>query len=623
MLRPQLCQWFELLASRDDLAAVLEALADTGAVELQGQARQAAALRFASEEHTPVHGLEAGLAQFHELAKRFHAHWPVQPPAGASRISDPAATLAARLAQLQAWGHQAEPVIVELERVGAQWNALADLRRLLAADPGLLPAPGLLAAAGSFLVDARIYAVTAPGLASELPAGLLQLKLAAQTENGGEDFVVLVGPRDQMAQVDAHFASRKARRIPWPADLQGNATQAALDVQARASALAQRRSELAGRLNALAQEHDLSGARADIALIEWLVQHGGELAASERLVWITGWTAAADEQALSGPLERLGLRCVVQFVAPPTGTEPPSRLTNPAGVRAFEAFGAMLGQPGRNEVDPSPLVALIAPLLFGFMFGDVGQGAVLCAAGWLLRKRAPMLVLLVPGGLMAMLFGLLFGTVFAREDLIPALWLHPLDEPVTVLAVAVGLGALILLGGLVLNALQAFWRHAGRRWWACDAGLLLAYAGLLGAVARPELLWLVPAGALWMALGSAWQADGARLAALGQGLAQFAEQALQLAVNTVSFARVGAFALAHAGLSVAVVGVAEASGAIGYWIVMLIGNLLIVALEGLVVSIQTTRLLLFEFFLRFLKSGGRALRPLPPPLRPPFVQPLP
>jgi V/A-type H+-transporting ATPase subunit I len=85
-------------------------------------------------------------------------------------------------------------------------------------------------------------------------------------------------------------------------------------------------------------------------------------------------------------------------------------------------------------------------------------------------------------------------------------------------------------------------------------------------------------------------------------------------VNTVSFARVGAFALAHAGLSVAVTGVAEASGAIGYWIVLVLGNLLILVLEGLVVGIQTTRLLLFEFFVRFLEGTGRAFRPLPPPL---------
>ena len=35
-----------------------------------------------------------------------------------------------------------------------------------------------------------------------------------------------------------------------------------------------------------------------------------------------------------------------------------------------------------------------------------------------------------------------------------------------------------------------------------------------------------------------------------------------------------------------------------------------IALEGLVVSIQTTRLVMFEFFRRFLVGGGRSFRPL-------------
>ena len=63
----------------------------------------------------------------------------------------------------------------------------------------------------------------------------------------------------------------------------------------------------------------------------------------------------------------------------------------------------------------------------------------------------------------------------------------------------------------------------------------------------------------------------------------------------------------------AIVEIATASGRIGYWPVLLIGNILVIALEGLVVSIQTTRLMLFEFFIRFLTAGGRAFKPLPPP----------
>ena len=206
--------------------------------------------------------------------------------------------------------------------------------------------------------------------------------------------------------------------------------------------------------------------------------------------------------------------------------------------------------------------------------------------------------------------------MFAREDVIPALWLHPLSEPLTVLGTALGFGILVMLVGLLLSALQFHWRGEFKRWLATDAGLLVAYLGIVGTAFDATLLWALPAGVAWSLAGSALLAPQDRLGALGQAAGEAVERMLQLGVNTVSFVRVGAFALAHAGLSTAVVGIAEAAGA-AYWPVLVIGNAAIIALEGLVVGIQTTRLILFEFFIRFLTARGRPFEPLPlPPAEP-------
>jgi V/A-type H+/Na+-transporting ATPase subunit I len=104
------------------------------------------------------------------------------------------------------------------------------------------------------------------------------------------------------------------------------------------------------------------------------------------------------------------------------------------------------------------------------------------------------------------------------------------------------------------------------------------------------------------------------LAAIGHLL----ESGMQILVNTLSFARVGAFALAHSALSVAVVTMADSAPLWAGILIMILGNVLIILLEGLVVSIQTTRLVLFEFFNRFLQGTGRVFRPLPVP--PPVVR---
>ena len=101
---------------------------------------------------------------------------------------------------------------------------------------------------------------------------------------------------------------------------------------------------------------------------------------------------------------------------------------------------------------------------------------------------------------------------------------------------------------------------------------------------------------------------------MGHAIQEYIELLLQLFVNTISFVRVGAFALAHTGLSAAVFGLAGVTRTtIGWVIVLVLGNALIICLEGLVVSIQTTRLVLFEFFIRFLRASGRRFRPLPAP----------
>ena len=92
---------------------------------------------------------------------------------------------------------------------------------------------------------------------------------------------------------------------------------------------------------------------------------------------------------------------------------------------------------------------------------------------------------------------------------------------------------------------------------------------------------------------------------------EFIEGVLQLAINTLSFARLGAFALAHTGLSAAVITLsAMPDNLFVKGVIFIAGNLIVIALEGLVVSIQTTRLVMFEFFRRFYAGGGRPFQPL-------------
>jgi V/A-type H+-transporting ATPase subunit I len=422
-----------------------------------------------------------------------------------------------------------------------------------------------------------------------------------------------------VAALDQALAARKARSIALPDDLPEDPASVAGSLEAHRAAIAAREQSARAELEAHGREHGLPSALGELALAAWLVAHVPELPVTEHFAWVTGWCSDADDARLKAVLDARGLHYLLRFTPAPEDAVPPSVLRNPAWAQPFEVFGRLMGVPGTREADPSIVLALVAPVMFGYMFGDVVQGLVVAVAGFVLRNRLPALRLLVPGGLMAIVFGFAFGSVFAREDLIAPLWLHPLAEPLTVLGTALGFGVLLIVVGLLLNALQFHWRSESGRWLATDAGILVAYLGLVGTVLDGRALWAVPAGLAWTLAGSALLADHDRLGALGHAAGEALERMLQLGVNTVSFVRVGAFALAHAGLSTAVVGIAEAAGP-AYWPVLLIGNAAIIALEGLVVGIQTTRLILFEFFIRFLTARGRPFEPLTPP---PASEPLP
>ena len=239
----------------------------------------------------------------------------------------------------------------------------------------------------------------------------------------------------------------------------------------------------------------------------------------------------------------------------------------------------------------------------------------LLVAGLVLQSRWPLLRILVANGASAMVFGLVFGSVFGREDLISPLWLHPIEEPLPVLAAPLAAAVIIMLAGLALKAMESSWRGNSLRWLLAEAPVIAVYLGIVSAFILPgsfSLIMIISA-LTWSILGSLLLANGKLLTAIGT-LGALIEATIQLMLNTISFVRVGAFALAHAGLSAAFNIMADNAGSpVLFLLIMLLGNGIVIVLEGLVASIQTTRLILFEFFARFLQANGRIFKPLAGP----------
>jgi V/A-type H+-transporting ATPase subunit I len=597
MWRPVPARWFEVLVAHDDAPAALAALAQSGAVELEARPLPA---RIATTAD-----LREPLGRYRALADQYRRYWPAPRMLAEAEARAPRDLLLRALGRLSVWKATAEPVVRVLQAREQELAELEVWQEVLARFRDSRLDFGLLAEAAPLFVR-RLYLFTQPPeMAMPQPA------IGLWFETGHGRALLVAAPRAAMEALHREATARKGRPIELPPWLEGRASESLGLLVRRRRRAAHGVQRLRAVLERINDSTGVANALADIERLRWYAEHVQELAASEHFAWLTGWSALGEGE-LRAALAAAKVRALLRLPEPPAGVEPPLVLRNPWWARPFELFARALGMPARSGVDPSALLAVVTPLLFGYMFADVGQGLVLLLAGLFLGRRVAALRLLVPGGASAMVFGGLFGSVFAREDLMGALWLHPLAEPLTVLALPLAFGALLLTLGLALNGLQAHWRGEAAHWWQRDAGLVVFYVGALLAIGTE-------AGWTTALLGLGWYLGGAAYVARTAGewlraLGSLIERGFQLAVNTLSFARVGAFALAHAGLSSAIVALAAASGdPAAAAAVMVAGNLIVIVLEGLVVSIQTTRLVLFEFFVRFFTAQGRALRPLPAP----------
>jgi V/A-type H+-transporting ATPase subunit I len=298
-------------------------------------------------------------------------------------------------------------------------------------------------------------------------------------------------------------------------------------------------------------------------------------------------------------------------------------------------------RPKYGEVDPTWLIALTFPLLFGAMFGDVGHGLLLAALGALLISRKVKALrglsglggLITVCGLVAVAFGFLYGSIFGFEHVLHAAWLQPGEDPLSILTVAIGAGVVLLsiafLIGIFNSIVSQDWAHLLFGHGGIAASLLYwSLLGLAGSAAGivhvpPRLLITVAAASGLMIMFSGVLirlVEGERPLVEG-GVGTYAIQApmelfetvISFLSNSLSYVRVGAFAIAHVVLSSVVFLLGEMLSpghGVGYWIVVCIGNIGIVVYEGLIVGIQAMRLSYYEFFSKFFAGGGMRFEPL-------------
>lgn len=457
---------------------------------------------------------------------------------------------------------------------------------------------------------------------------------------GGNTVMAAVTPKSLKEDAERIFASLNCSELELPKGYSGTASSVMKQIREKIRDEKKQISELRKSIEELGGKYaDMTGRAYTLLELEKRAEKVRlETALGQSMFFMMGFVPESESGRIQEELNQcFGDR--ILFIADNAesrrnGQPPPTRMKNNPIFKPFEMLIAMYGVPNYGEKDPTPFFALSYMLLFGAMFGDLGQGLIIFLGGLLIGYKTANKGfggILARLGISSMAFGVAYGSVFGSEELIRPFVIRPMASIDTMLVSALALG----VGLITISYIYGLANHFNSR----DieeglfgreglAGFLFFLALIIGvsgkAIGKPKIGMSLPLGIMAILLiimvfkkpladaiegrRSNGEAMGDYYVEAGFGMI---ETVLSVASNIISFVRVGAFALNHAGLYIAFATMAEMMNSKGGGIIILvIGNIIIIGLEGLIVFIQSLRLEYYELFSRYYSGYGIEYDPI-------------
>lgn len=466
-----------------------------------------------------------------------------------------------------------------------------------------------------------------------------------------EDYVwgVYFVPASESSKIDAIYSSLQFERVFLNDEYEGTPDEAYVELKHKVDVVESKLAELNNQLDSLLESKalELTSAQNRFMILSqnFDIRKMAACTKTHKQVFyiLCGWMTKKDALILSDEIQNdPNLYCFIEEDHDKIVSTPPTRLKNPGIFKPFEMFTRMYGLPNYYEFDPTIFIAITYALIFGIMFGDVGQGIFLFLGGFLLYKfkKLDLGGIIAAAGVFSTIFGFMYGSIFGFEHVIDAVWLHPLTNMTalpfignlnTVFVYSIGFGMGLILLTIIFNIINnlkvknieaALFDTNG------IAGLIF-YGSLVSVIVLFMSGNTVPGGIILTIMfllplliimfkepltalveKKAEVMPKEKGMFIVQGLFELIEVLLSYFSNTLSFVRIGAFAISHAAMMEVVLMLAGAeNGASPNWIVIVLGNIFVCGMEGLIVGIQVLRLEYYEFFSRFYKGSGREFKP--------------
>ena len=324
--------------------------------------------------------------------------------------------------------------------------------------------------------------------------------------------------------------------------------------------------------------------------------------------------------------------------------ETPVKLKNNRFSQPFEDFVAMYGLPSYKDIDPTVFMSISYTLLFGIMFGDIGQGLTIAFIGYIISKvkKSNFGRILIRIGFSSAFFGVVYGSCFGIEGLFEKYMLkipQPYGDVLlkisnkdtnTLLIGAIFIGVISIICSMIFNIVLGIKRKKASDYLFGQNGLvgLIFYSSVIIAGVGITMLkinvltpWFIgffiilPIILIFLKEPLGDKVDGRKIK-MHDGIGGFIIEnffelydiLLSLMTNTISFIRVGAFVLSHAGMMMVVMSFVNTMPKSGGIVVLIFGNIFVMVFEGLIVGIQGLRLQFYEMFSRCFDGTGKPFK---------------
>ncbi|MBN1685577.1 MAG: ATPase V [Spirochaetales bacterium] len=485
-------------------------------------------------------------------------------------------------------------------------------------------------------------------------------------DQGGERQFFIIGLKRDEKKIDEILNKLGWHDLDLSSSLEDTDKDVTENLKDRTAALSKKQSKIESEIGEAVskQSEKLTELWANLRMNELYSRIQSFFSRTARTILFTGWVPAASSEKLdAGIRQACRGACYLEWYEPSEQTEAvdvPVQLENPKFLKPFEMLVKNYAVPVYGSIDPTPLVGIAYLAMFGLMFGDVGHGLVIMLLGIIGRrlykkenKVRQLLTLLSYCGGAAIIAGVLFGSYFGFS-LFPALWFDfhgivmghsggPLVSSIyDVLGITIYFGISVIGLGILINLVNLARR---RRWFE----FFFDKAGILGGFIYGAGIWAtkyfisadykqLPSGTLlFVFLGIpvillAFKSPLHHVLERRSGgkqrlhLMSFVDFTMDWIVevleifsgylaNTLSFMRVAGLGIAHEALLIAFFGIAGMTGngslnSLPAILILILGNVLVIALEGLSAGIQSLRLNYYEFFSKYFSSAGRPYEPV-------------